>query len=638
MAMRRWVARTIGNMGLRSSWPAVAMNWSRASTAWRKASISRSRSRILSPSLEEGAAISASDRDRRVCRLGQSGPGNRRRNDRSAGRSVAATVRTIPAGASGDAVTSQLPISMKTKASAPLALKLIESPDRQSHAKRRSAHTRYIPSNAAALTATPGSFFWTHRLSTASSRCAAPARPPSPRMGTVSFISPTTVGCLRSGRSTSVAARGGSSLSTTSRSLFSPALPWATRSPTARMSAATSGSSSGCCPRRARPGSSPRVRMRSIAGAPSLPTAPASPTPPMRATASISISISATSPEAPKDGSPRSRACRPSAAGARMGAPSCSARTAAISTMSCASSRWRADRCARCRWRKDGSGFYGLTELGGEHLGIVVYDRATDGFAPVFMAEGADIDGLALAPDGTLLAATRNRAGWSELLLVSTAGGDARPVASLPRGVIADLAWSPDSRRLAFSLTAPTRPRSLWLFDRATATARDLLPEIAANAGAGLDLVDWRLDEFSSFDDRRIPTFTAGPGGKPPPGGRKAVIWVHGGPESQTRPVFRPDIQALVAAGHAVMLPNLRGSTGYGRSYAALDDGPRRPDAVEDLRQARLWFGAQPDIDAARVAAMGQSYGGFMVLATLASHPELWKAAVEHYGNDEAPT
>jgi len=289
-------------------------------------------------------------------------------------------------------------------------------------------------------------------------------------------------------------------------------------------------------------------------------------------------------------------------------------------------------RYAALRWRKDGSGFYGLTELGGEHLGIVVYDRATDGFAPVFMAEGADIDGLALAPDGTLLAATRNRAGWSELLLVSTAGGDARPVASLPRGVIADLAWSPDSRRLAFSLTAPTRPRSLWLFDRATATARDLLPEIAANAGAGLDLVDWRLDEFSSFDDRRIPTFTAGPGGKPPPGGRKAVIWVHGGPESQTRPVFRPDIQALVAAGHAVMLPNLRGSTGYGRSYAALDDGPRRPDAVEDLRQARLWFGAQPDIDAARVAAMGQSYGGFMVLATLASHPELWKAAVEHYG------
>ncbi len=286
-------------------------------------------------------------------------------------------------------------------------------------------------------------------------------------------------------------------------------------------------------------------------------------------------------------------------------------------------------RYATLRWRKDGSGFYCLTELGGEHLGIASCDLADGSFRGVLMLSDAEIDALSLSPDGTTFAATVNRQGWSELVLVASETGTARAVAGLPPGVVGDFAWSPDGARLAFALTAPTLPRALWMLDLATGVPRQILGHDGA---ASARFVDWRLDAFATFDGRQIPTWHAVPDEPASEGGRKAVIWVHGGPENQTRPVFRSDIQALLARGYEVMLPNVRGSTGYGRSYAALDDGRLRLDAVEDLREARLWFGRRPGIDESAIAVMGQSYGGFMVLATIARHPELWKAAIKHYG------
>lgn len=290
-----------------------------------------------------------------------------------------------------------------------------------------------------------------------------------------------------------------------------------------------------------------------------------------------------------------------------------------------------AARFAALRWRKDCGGFYCLTELGREHMGVAAYDFATSSFRSVFAPEDGDVEALAVAPDGSRLAATINRQGWSELVLVEGASGVVVPVQGLAQGVIADLTWSPDGSRIAFSLTAPATPRDLWLLDVATGVPRLVL----ASDSAGLDrdgFVDWRLVDFPSFDGRRIPAWLAMPNRPAPVGGRKAVVWVHGGPEGQTRPVFRADMQALLAQDYAVMMPNVRGSTGYGRSYAALDDVRRRLDSVEDLRHARLWLGQQPGIDEASIAVMGQSYGGFMVLATLGRHPELWKAGIDNYG------
>ena len=117
--------------------------------------------------------------------------------------------------------------------------------------------------------------------------------------------------------------------------------------------------------------------------------------------------------------------------------------------------------------------------------------------------------------------------------------------------------------------------------------------------------------------------------GQPPVSGG---VWVHGGPVGQTRPNFRPDIQMLLAQGFAVLMPNVRGSSGYGRAYTESDDVEKRLDSVTDLAHGRHWLAAHPAIDAERIGIMGQSYGGFMVMSAITEHPELWRAAVNYYG------
>jgi dipeptidyl aminopeptidase/acylaminoacyl peptidase len=144
--------------------------------------------------------------------------------------------------------------------------------------------------------------------------------------------------------------------------------------------------------------------------------------------------------------------------------------------------------------------------------------------------------------------------------------------------------------------------------------------------------VDLHLVEWSSFDGARIPGWLALPAGPVPEGGHKAVVWVHGGPVAQARPNFRPDIQMLLAQGFAVLLPNVRGSSGYGRAYAESDDGEKRLDSVTDLAFGRHWLAEHPAINGDRIGIMGQSYGGFMVNSALTEHPGLWKAAVCYYG------
>jgi dipeptidyl aminopeptidase/acylaminoacyl peptidase len=110
------------------------------------------------------------------------------------------------------------------------------------------------------------------------------------------------------------------------------------------------------------------------------------------------------------------------------------------------------------------------------------------------------------------------------------------------------------------------------------------------------------------------------------------VVYVHGGPASQFRPHFLPLLQYLLRRGYAVLAPNVRGSTGYGKAYASLDDVEKRMDSVADLAYAARWLKDQPDIDGERIAIYGRSYGGFMVLAAVTTYPDLWAAAVDVVG------
>ena len=277
------------------------------------------------------------------------------------------------------------------------------------------------------------------------------------------------------------------------------------------------------------------------------------------------------------------------------------------------------------RWASDGRTLLALTDLGSDFLRLCRLDPAAGEVSIIYGAQGRDVDAWSVAPDGRMLATVENDRGFA-LLRVGPIDDERPEVSGLPRGVITDLTWSPDSRRLAFSAAAPTQPPSLWLW-------HDDVADVVWQPGPHPDgFVDFELVSWDSFDGTRIPGWLALPRTAKPANGYPAAMWVHGGPVGQTRPNFRPDIQMLLAQGFAVLLPNVRGSSGYGRAYTKSDDVERRLDSVNDLAHGRHWLAAHPAIDGERIGIMGQSYGGFMVMSAITEHPELWRAAVNYYG------
>ena len=284
-------------------------------------------------------------------------------------------------------------------------------------------------------------------------------------------------------------------------------------------------------------------------------------------------------------------------------------------------------RYASVRWTSDGTGLMGLTDHGGaDFMRLCRIDPATGDATPVFAPAHRDVEAWSLSSDGTLLATVENDRGYG-VLRAGVTGTEREAVAGLPHGVAADLAWSPDGTALAFTAQSPVMPPGLWLWTAATHAAAPLFQPTAPDS-----LIDWDLVGWPGLGGVPIAGWFAKPAGKPAAAGFPAVVWVHGGPASQTRPNWRVDMQLLLSQGYAVLLPNIRGSTGYGRAFMESDDVGRRPDCLEDLAAGHAWLAAQPGIDASRIGIMGQSYGGWVVLAAVTLQPTLWKAAIDYYG------
>lgn len=160
---------------------------------------------------------------------------------------------------------------------------------------------------------------------------------------------------------------------------------------------------------------------------------------------------------------------------------------------------------------------------------------------------------------------------------------------------------------------------------------REVVPPLMAGLASG-GLPEMRLVSWPTFDGREIPGFLLTPRGAPS-APRPTVIEVHGGPEGQARPLWNPRTVAFVSSGFNVLQPNVRGSTGYGKAYQALDDVRLRMDSVRDLDAAAAWLADAGIAPRDRIGVIGQSYGGFMTLAAVAFFPERgWAAAVDVYG------
>ena len=235
-----------------------------------------------------------------------------------------------------------------------------------------------------------------------------------------------------------------------------------------------------------------------------------------------------------------------------------------------------------------------------------------------------------LSPDGTTLLVHTNDDGAGRLALHDARTGAHRLDVELPNagwcaGPLPAPAWSPNSRFVALSFTSPTAPGDVLLLDTADGRCRPLT--FSAAQLAGEHPVEPTAHRIPARDGESIPCFRYAP--RQPDG--SAVVIIHGGPESQSVRAFNPIVQALVDRGHTVLVPNVRGSTGYGKRWYSADDTRDRLESVADLADLHAWL-PNVEVDPERVALWGGSYGGYMVLAGLAFQPQLWAAGVDIVG------
>lgn len=280
------------------------------------------------------------------------------------------------------------------------------------------------------------------------------------------------------------------------------------------------------------------------------------------------------------------------------------------------------------RWLPDGSAFYFATDIDRDQAAIARYDVGRGDWEYVLERPwGAE---CAIDWTGRTLLVSTNEDGYSTAELVDAEKLDVRHELSFPhRGVASGWTFSRDGRWLAYQFSSPLEPGDVWLCDVTCAETRRLTSSPCAVDRAALR--EPKLRRFRSFDGESIPLFAwtpaVGAGERVP-----VIVIVHGGPESQARPSFVPLVAYLVARGYGVVVPNVRGSTGYGKRYHHLDDRRKRLDAVRDLAALHDWLRGHDVFDAERAALFGGSYGGYMVLSGLAYQPERWAAGVDIVG------
>jgi dipeptidyl aminopeptidase/acylaminoacyl peptidase len=287
----------------------------------------------------------------------------------------------------------------------------------------------------------------------------------------------------------------------------------------------------------------------------------------------------------------------------------------------------------------DGGSLFVVTDAidGIRRLGRL--NLASGEFVPLTGDIDWDVEGFAIDLDRRRAAFIVNEDGISRLYLLDPATGDRAPVPSIPTGLIGRMEFSPDGRRLGMTLNTATTASDVFVLDLGSAaTEAGALTRWTFSEVGGLDtgaFVSPELVHYPTFDSvsgrpREIPAFVYLPEG---PGPHPVVVSIHGGPEAQYRPGFSSTIQLWVAnLGVAVIAPNVRGSSGYGREYLQLDDGRRREESVRDIGALLDWIATRPDLDPNRVAVYGGSYGGYMVLASLVHFGDRIRAGVDYVG------
>ncbi len=282
------------------------------------------------------------------------------------------------------------------------------------------------------------------------------------------------------------------------------------------------------------------------------------------------------------------------------------------------------------RFSKDGKGIYVTTDRDSEFRRLAYLDLATK--QPSYLTKSIhwDVETFDLTHDGKMLAFLTNEEGVSVLHVRDTATGKEMPLPVLPAGVMGGVRWHKNGHELGFSLNNARGPGDCYSLDVATGKfERWTTSETAVKTESfpQAELVRWK-----SFDGKMISGFLY----KPPAkftGKRPVLVEIHGGPEGQSQPRFLGRSNYFLnELGIALIYPNVRGSTGYGKTFSLLDNGFKREDTYKDINALFDWIATQPELDADRIAVTGGSYGGHMTLAVSTFYSDRIRCSVDVVG------
>ena len=285
---------------------------------------------------------------------------------------------------------------------------------------------------------------------------------------------------------------------------------------------------------------------------------------------------------------------------------------------------------------KDGNGIYITSDEMGEYQYLYYYDFKKQKMANLTPKLKWDVSGFTLSDNGAYLAYSVNEGGIDKLHLLNIQKKyKEMDLPKLPVGLIYGTSFSPDNQRLSMVFNTATSPGDVYIY---SLNDKKLVRWTESEVG-GLNTSRFpgpELIHFPTFDKKdgktnQIPVFVFKPNKKEGP--FPVVINIHGGPEGQYTPYFSSTLQFwLNELGVAVIAPNVRGSSGYGKSYLQMDNGYKREDSVRDIEKLLDWIAEQPDLDQDRVAVYGGSYGGYMVLASMFHYNDRLRCGVDNVG------
>ncbi|HRE42563.1 MAG TPA: S9 family peptidase [Terricaulis sp.] len=277
----------------------------------------------------------------------------------------------------------------------------------------------------------------------------------------------------------------------------------------------------------------------------------------------------------------------------------------------------------------DGAAVIALSDEGAQFERLVRIDLASGARTVLTPDLNWGVESFDISPDGRTIAYVVNEAGRSTLRLLDARTRRALPAPALPPGIVSGIEFDAEGRNLGFTLNSATAPGDVYSWDtrsrRLTRWTQSETGGIPQATFVDPELITWR-----SFDGLEISGFLYRPR---TPGPHPVVVQIHGGPESQFRPGFSSTIQYWVnELGIAVIAPNVRGSSGYGRDFLALDNAEKREDSVRDIGALLDWIQAEPSLDQDRVIVYGGSYGGYMVLASMTHYNDRLAGGVNIVG------